>query len=165
MPRSFLSDDLTAKAVPTPVRRGATVNPFNFIAAERDLNSKRSSFPFDFQDDKVRRPYRIPLNPEAYRSTGLDHENEWVVPPHSRGDIARAILYMVLTYQIRELDNVHLDQLRHRAKIDPAALWALDFNVWVAAKHGISNPLIAPPAQAPRWLDDDALMDSARLTG
>lgn len=162
IPKSFLRSYL--RTAQTDVRRGATVNPLNFIAAERGLNSARSSFPFDMEDDKVSRPFRIPLNPEAYRTTGLDAENEWVIPSRSRGDIARAIIYMVLVYQIDELYNGHIDTLRHWAKVDAPTPPEIAFNEWTKGRLGISNPLITSDlAVARKILDNDALMNTMQL--
>lgn len=160
IPRSFLRQYLNSKKVPNAVRYGASVNPLNFAASERGLNSSRSSFPFDMDGDEVLRPFRIDLNPDAYGTTGLDADNEWVIPSISRGDIARSILYMVMTYGIDELYNRHLETLVHWAKVDPATPWELAFNAWVHGRFGIRNPLIDEPTVANQYLDDVELLRS-----
>lgn len=163
IPQSFLKSYLDRNGAPQAVRRGATVNPYNFVAAERDANSTRDSFPFNWDGDQIRRPFRFALNPAAYGSAGFDDENEWVIPSRSRGDLARAILYMVIIYNIKELYNRHIDQLVHYAKVDPCTQWELDYGLWVEGMHAIKNPFIARPDAARRWLDDADLMASIRL--
>lgn len=159
VPRSFLNEYLKRKNVPRQVRYGACVNPFNLVPAERELNSGRSNFMFDFEGDEVVRPFRIHLNPDAYASIGLDAENEWVLPAHTRGHIARAILYMLLVYDINELYTNHVDTLVHWARVDQAAHWELAYNRWIQAKFGIRNPFIDTPNNAIRLLDSVADMD------
>ncbi|MGB0750094.1 MAG: endonuclease, partial [Magnetospiraceae bacterium] len=160
VPRGFLSEYLRRNGAATGIQRGSTVNPLNFVAAERAANAQRNSFPFDWDGDSIRRPRRLTLDPQVYVTVGFDHENQWVVPSRSRGDLARAILYMTIVYQVRDLYNSHVDQLRHWAKVDVATPWELDYNRWVAARLGIRNPFIDRPEAALRWLDDDALMAS-----
>jgi len=165
IPKSFLKDYLKQKGVPHNVRNGATVNPLNFVAAERGLNSKRSNFPFDMDDDEIKRPFKIDLNPSAYMKTGYDGQSEWIIPSRTRGDIARSILYMVMTYEIDELYNRHLETLVHWAKIDPATSWEMAFNDWVYAKLGIRNPFIAPIEEANKLLNDTKLLKSVLIEG
>lgn len=160
VPRSFLNAYLKSRGAAQSVRYGAVVNPLNFAAAERGLNSARSSFAFDMDGDEVVRPFRLDLNPSAYGTTGLDNDNEWVIPSISRGKIARAILYMVMTYGIDELYNRHLDTLVHWAKVDPVTPWELAFNAWVHGRFGIRNPFVDEPSQANQYLDDRALLES-----
>lgn len=165
IPKSFLKDYLRRAQVADNVRKGATVNPFNFAACERGLNSGRSNFPFDMEDDEIKRPFRIVLNPDAYMTTGLDAEHEWVIPSRTRGDIARTILYMVLVYEIDELYNRHLNTLVHWARIDPPTTWEIAFNQWVEAKMGINNPFIAEPEISQRYLNDTSLLKSVLVEG
>lgn len=146
------------KRVSRSVRFGAETNPLNFVPADRTLNSRRSSFQFDFQGDEVKRPHKIHLNPQAYSSTGHDTDEEWVVPKRSQGDIARAILYMLLVYEIDELYLDHLKTLVHWAKVDMPSKWELAYNDWVHQTHGIRNPLIDTPAHTMAWLNDDTLL-------
>lgn len=164
IPRSFLDPYMASKGVLNSVRYGASTNPLNFAASERGLNSSRSSFPFDMDGDTVLRPFRIDLNPDAYGTTGLDADNEWVIPSISRGDIARSILYMVMMYGIDELYNRHLETLVHWAKVDPATPWELAFNAWVHGRLGIRNPLIDEPSVANRYLDDVGLLRSVLVS-
>ena len=159
VPRSFLQEYLISQRIPRNIRFGADTNPLNWVPAERALNSRRSSFQFDFNDDKVVRPKQIHLNPEAYSSTGMDNDEEWVVPTRSRGDIARAILYMLLVYEIDELYVDHIKTLVHWAKTDAPADWELAYNEWVFAQHGIRNPFISGGADSKQWLDDENLLE------
>lgn len=163
IPRSFIRQYMMSRKRPDNIRYGASVNPLNFAAAERGLNSSRSSFPFDMDGDEVLRPFRIDLNPDAYGTTGLDRDNEWVIPSISRGDIARSILYMVMIYGIDELYNRHLDTLVHWAKVDPATPWELAFNAWVHGRFGIRNPFIDEPSVANLYLNNRALLKSVLL--
>jgi endonuclease/exonuclease/phosphatase family metal-dependent hydrolase len=163
IPKSFLKSYLRKAGVANHVREGATVNPLNFAACERGMNSYRSNFPFDMEGDKVKRPFRLDLNPEAFMTTGLDAENEWIIPSRTRGDIARSILYMTLVYGIDELYNRHLETLVHWAKVDPPSAWEIAFNEWVFARLGIRNPFIAPPEKALVLLNDRQLLESILL--
>ncbi|PID47816.1 MAG: endonuclease I [Proteobacteria bacterium] len=158
IPRSFLQEYLIRKRIPRSIRFGAETNPFNLLPADRTLNSHRSSFQFDFNGDKVVRPEKIHLNPDAYASTGIDPDDEWVVPERSRGDIARAILYMLLVYEIDELYLDHLETLVHWAKVDVPSEWELAYNDWVLEHHGIRNPFIDKDVQRMIWLNDEALL-------
>ncbi len=158
VPRSFLQEYLIRKRIPRNVRFGAETNPFNLVPADRTLNSRRSSFQFDFNDDKVVRPEKIHLNPDAYASTGIDPDEQWVVPKRSQGDIARAILYMLLVYEIDELYAEHIKTLVHWAKVDVPSKWELAYNDWVFEKHGIRNPFIDTEAYRMNWLNDEALL-------
>jgi len=160
VPRSFLREYLIRKNVPRNVRNGAETNPFNLIPADRRLNSRRSSFQFDFEDDRIIRPPRIHLNPDAYASTGIDADNEWVIPTRTRGDIARGILYMLLIYEIDELYSEHIKTLVHWAKVDMPSRWELAYNEWVQERHGIRNPLIDKPEISRAWLDDMSLLNT-----
>ena len=159
VPRSFLQEYLLSQRVPRSIRFGADTNPLNWVPADRTLNSRRSSFQFDFNDDKVVRPKKIHLNPEAYSRTGMDNDEEWVVPNRSRGDIARAILYMLLVYEIDELYVDHIDTLVHWAKTDVPADWELAYNDWVYTEHGIRNPFISDVSGNGQWLTNEKLLE------
>ena len=159
VPRSFLQEYLLSQRIPRNVRFGADTNPLNWVPADRTLNSRRSSFQFDFNDDKVVRPKEIHLNPEAYHTTGMDNDEEWVVPKRSRGDIARAILYMLLVYEIDELYVDHIKTLVHWAKTDAPADWELAYNDWVYKEHKIRNPLISNPENSDNWLENEKLFE------
>ncbi len=163
IPQAFLKTYLRKKNAPKHMRYGAGVNPLNFIPAERTLNSSRSSFPFDFDGDEVKRPFRISLNPDAYLTTGLDAENEWVIPSRSRGDIARAILYMLISYGIDELYNNHLETLIHWAKIDAPSDWEIAYNQWVYNRLNIHNPFIDSKDNILALLSNTELMNSIIL--
>lgn len=158
VPRSFIQEYLIRKRIPRNVRFGAETNPLNLVPADRTLNSQRSSFQFDFNDDKVVRPEKIHLNPDAYASTGIDTDEQWVVPKRSQGDIARAILYMLLVYEIDELYLDHIKTLVHWAKVDVPSKWELAYNEWVMETHGIRNPFIDSEAHRLDWLNDDELL-------
>ena len=160
IPQVFLDDYLVHKRVPRHVRYGATVNPFNMAPSERGLNAKRSNFPFDMNGDQVVRPDNLVLQPENFSSTGLDDDNEWVIPSSNRGDIARALLYMLLTYEIDELYNRHVKTLVHWAKVDSPSAWEIAYNQWIYNRLGIRNPFIDQPEQARLLLNNKALIRS-----
>ncbi|HPE59167.1 MAG TPA: endonuclease [Thiolinea sp.] len=159
IPRDFLDRYLTRQRCPRQVRYGASINPLNFAPSERGLNAKRSNFPFDLDGDRVVRPRHMKLDPESY-SSGLDADNEWVIPSRNRGDIARAILYMLLVYEIDELYNRHIDTLVHWARIDAPSAWEIAYNNWVHTRLGIHNPFIDEPQKALILLNNRELIQS-----
>ncbi|MGB0848129.1 MAG: endonuclease [Thiolinea sp.] len=160
IPQVFLDRYLVNQRVPRHVRYGATINPFNMAPSERGLNAKRSNFPFDMDGDKVIRPERMQLQPENVSKTGLDKEDEWVIPSRNRGDVARAILYMLLCYEIDELYNRHIKTLVHWAKIDRPSAWEVEYNQWVYNRLGIRNPFIDEPDKALLLLNNKNLISS-----
>jgi hypothetical protein len=161
IPRDFLDRYLAHKGVPRHVRNGATVNPFNFAPSERGLNAKRSNFAFDMDDDHIVRPQQMELHPENFAdASGFDADHEWVIPSRNRGDIARAILYMVLIYEIDELYARHIATLVHWAKVDSPSAWELAYNQWVYSRWGIRNPFIDTPENALQLLNNRDLLDS-----
>lgn len=165
IPKSFLKDYLKTKKTPEAVIKGSTTNPLNFAAAHRDINTARWNWPFDIEDDRVVRSHTISMR-GIYSDYGLDHENEWVIPIRSQGDLARSILYMCLVYDISELYGEHLNIYRNWAKLDPPNIWELKYNEWVFKKFNIKNPLVADyenPAMAFQLLNDDQLMNSIIL--
>ncbi len=160
IPREFLDRYLALKHLPRHVRYGATVNPFNFAPSERGLNAKRSNFAFDFEGDKIVRPLNLELHTETFDHTGFDADHEWVIPSRNRGDIARALLYMLLVYGIDELYTRHIDTLVHWAKVDAPSSWEIAYNHWVHTRIGIRNPLIDTPDKALLLLNNRELMHS-----
>ncbi|EIJ32950.1 endonuclease [Thiothrix nivea] len=160
IPRDFLDRYLARKGVPRHVRNGATVNPLNFAPSERGLNAKRSNFRFDLDGDQIVRPYHMELHPDNFSGTGFDADNEWVIPSRNRGDIARAILYMLLVYEIDELYNRHIHTLVHWAKVDSPSAWEIAYNNWVYTRHGIRNPFIDTPENALLLLDNHDLLSA-----
>ena len=163
IPRDFLDRYLTHKGMPRNVRYGATVNPFNFAPSERGLNAKRANFPFDMDGDQIVRPFNLELHPENFSGVGFDADHEWVIPSRNRGDIARAILYMLLVYEIDELYNRHVDTLVHWAKLDSPSAWEIAYNHWVYARLGIRNPFIDTPENALQLLSKRDLMHTIEL--
>lgn len=158
IPRDFLDRYLSHKGMPRNVRYGATVNPFNMVPAERTLNAKRGNFPFDMDGNQIVRPIHLALHPEQYAATGFDADHEWVIPSSNRGDIARAILYMLLVYEIDELYNQHINTLVHWAKVDSPSAWEVAYNHWVYARLGIRNPFIDTPENALQLLNKRDLL-------
>lgn len=164
IPLEFLDRYLAHKGVPRHVRYGATTNPFNFLPSERGLNAKRSNFPFDLDNDQVVRPPQLHLYPDSFdHQTGFDAEHEWVVPSRNRGDIARAILYMLLVYEIDELYNQHLETLVHWAKIDTPSTWEIAYNNWVYTHQAIRNPFIDKPENVIVLLNNRDLLKSLQF--
>ncbi|WGZ92458.1 MAG: endonuclease [Candidatus Thiothrix putei] len=161
IPRDFLDRYLTYKNAPRHVRNGASTNPFNFAPSERGLNAKRSNFNFDLDGDKIVRPYNLTLHPDSFSAaTGFDADHEWVIPSSNRGDIARALLYMLLVYEIDELYNRHIATLVHWAKVDSPSAWELAYNNWVHSRLGIRNPFIDTPENALQLLNNRDLLAS-----
>ncbi|MEZ5479054.1 MAG: endonuclease [Thiolinea sp.] len=163
IPQGFLDEYLLQQRMPRHVRYGATVNPFNLAPSERNLNAKRSHFPFDMDGDQVVRPEYLKLQPGQHSQTGLDADDEWVIPSSNRGDIARSILYMLMVYQIDELYNRHIDTLVHWAKLDSPSRWEIAYNHWVYNRLGIRNPFIDEPEQARLLLDNRKLMHALQV--
>jgi endonuclease/exonuclease/phosphatase family metal-dependent hydrolase len=163
IPQDFLSRYMTRQRAPRHVRYGASVNPFNFAPSERGLNAKRSNFPFDMDGDNVVRPQYMKLQPERFISTGLDADDEWVIPSQNRGDIARSLLYMLLIYEIDELYNRHVDTLVHWAKIDSPSAWEVAYNDWVYKRLRIRNPFIDDAEKALLLLNNKELMRSIEV--
>ena len=139
VPKDFLRKYLREQNY--TIRRGATVNPFNFAAAHRALNKARGSFPFDFEGDKLVASYKINIQP-SYTDYGLDNELEWVIPTKTKGDVARAILYMCLTYNVKGMFGRYINELVKWAKFDPPTFWEIKYNQWVYHRFGIRNPFI-----------------------
>lgn len=150
VPQSVLKRRLNKAGRPENVVKGATVNPLNFMAAHAKLNSKRSSFEFDTEGDDVVDSERVPLNPAAHLQTGLDYEDEWVIPSRTQGDIARCVVYMMLLYGLNDLYEEDIAQMRRWALIDPPAPWEIAFNDWVYERERIRNPLITADLEALR---------------
>lgn len=163
IPQDFINRYMARQRAPRHVRYGASTNPFNFAPSERGLNAKRSNFPFDMDGDEVVRPQHIQLQPENFINTGLDADEEWVIPSQNRGDIARSLLYMLLTYEIDELYNRHVDTLVHWAKIDSPSAWEVAYNQWVHKRLGIRNPFIDTAENALVLLDNKDLMRSIEV--
>lgn len=165
IPKSFLKTYLKKKENNENIIKGATTNPLNFVAAHREINSFRRNWPFDIKNDKVIRSYEVNME-GIYSDYGLDHEDEWVIPIRTQGDLARSILYMCLVYGIQELYGEHLSVYVHWAKLDPPSIWELKYNEWVYKNFGIKNPFISDyqnPAQAFKLLNDTELMESLLL--
>lgn len=168
IPKSFIRTYLSKKDAPSRIKRGATTNVFNFAPAHRDINSFRSSWPFDYENDRIKRNFEIYIEHD-YTEYGLDYETEWVVPSKTRGDVARAILYMSLIYGIDEFYGRHLSVLIRWAKHDIPTFWEIKFNEWVKIKHGINNPFILNPINPDglpysSLLDDEELLSSLKLS-
>ena len=164
IPKSILK----AAIRPSRLKKGATTNPFNFAAADRNINQKRGHREFDFDEDEVRRWFSIPnLATLTANETGYDHEGEWIVPSRTRGDIARAVLYMSLVYDLKRWFPRDVTVLVSWAKSDPPAPWELAFNAWVETKIHRRNPLLGPNYDEviTTMLDDPELMRSICKTG
>lgn len=164
IPKEFLRKYLKRRYY--TIRRGATVNPFNFAPSHRLLNTARSNFPYDLEEDRVVANYKINLEPN-YTDYGLDYELEWVIPTKTKGDVARAILYMCLIYDIDDLYQNHINDLVRWAKFDKPTFWEIKYNQWVHRFKGISNPFIQyansdPSKPYSELLDDDELLNELR---
>ena len=142
VPKSILRDRLQAAGQSRAVIKGARTNPLNFMAAHADLNSLRGNQEFDSEGDLIVRSKRVPLNPNAVNQTGLDFEQEWVIPSRTQGDVARCVIYMMLVYGLNGLYEEDIDNMRRWALIDPPQAWEVAYNNWVFKRLKIRNPLI-----------------------
>lgn len=152
IPRSTLLELLTQRGAQTSVINGATSNPLNLAPSDRYLNKTRSNYSFDFEDDNVQAPFDIYLNPLARGTTGLDADSEWVVPCHSRGNIARAVLYMVTIYELDPYYQSQYQTLKQWHLNDPPTNWEHQYNKWVQRKFRICNPCLLWPVETFDWL-------------
>ena len=143
VPRSLLEFELAN--APTSVRRGATVNPLNFAASHRRTNTHRGHAIFDFDGDAIHQRSKLDVRTLCTESTGLDHEGEWVVPPRTRGDIARAVLYMFLSYPLPRLRPENAKALITWHRHDQPSNLEREYNDWVWRRKSIRNPLIVSP--------------------
>ncbi len=153
IPRSILRQALEQHNASLAFMNGATTNPFNLAPSDRFLNKTRASFPFDLQGDRVHRPFDIYMNPKAKGQTGLDADREWVVPHRSRGDVARAILYMMVMYGLDHLYSAHLNTLLRWSQQDEPMEWEIAYNRWVQKHFHICNPLITTPIHRFEFFD------------
>lgn len=163
IPNSLLKKYLQRS--PRAVRNGASVNPLNLAPCHRELNNQRKDLPFDFDGDQIVEAACIDLPEARVCVVGLDHEREWVVPRWTRGDVARAILYMGLVYRLERLFGENLEALLAWAEEDPPDAWEVSYNDWVKARLGIWNPFVSKePHRLPRQLLRDwELMSSFRV--
>ena len=151
VPRALLDFELASAK--KKVRRGASVNPFNFAASHQRANTHRGHAIFDFNGDAITERNLLDVHSIATERTGMDHEGEWVVPPRTRGDIARAVMYMFLVYPLPRLRNKNAEALIEWAEGDPPSEWERRYNTWVFKNKRIHNPLIGTedlPALEPK---------------
>ncbi len=141
IPRSLLERKL--RKAPAAIRNGATINPFNLAPSHRKLNRARSSSPFDFDGDEIIHPRCVSIGGVIICTTGLDRDDEWVVPERVRGDIARAVLYMTFLYDLPRMSLSQCSALIAWAFEDPPSSWEILYNDWVFERLQIQNPLIA----------------------
>lgn len=138
LPKSALSKLLRREA--REVRNGSQVNPFNFAPAHKQLNSFRSSFPFDVDEDRVVKKARIGKPNQHFQDLGLDAEHEWVLPADVRGTIARSLMYMSLCYDLRIWSLNEVRAFRLWMLEQPPQSWERDYDQWVDDRWQIRNP-------------------------
>jgi hypothetical protein len=137
VPRAVLSSML--RGAPSWVRNGACCNPINFAAELPRLNGARGELAFDLDGDPVAHPFARVREGQREVPIGIDAEGEWVPPRRSRGDIARTVLYMVLTYRL----PVPLDaRWLAWAQGDPPSNVERAFSDWTRRRWQIGNPLV-----------------------
>ncbi|AOR25153.1 endonuclease [Clostridium taeniosporum] len=170
-PKGQMKEYLKSKNIKDTIIKGATTNPLNFAPAHREINSYRGHLPFDIEYEefdgkinaKIIRKVRLQFEPN-YNYWGRDHEDEWLVPPISRGNVARAMLYMCLIYNIKELYQEHINVYKNWCKIDPPNAVEIEYNKWVHEKHGINNPFITTDYNNMiNLLNDEELLNSILL--
>ncbi|MFS2246093.1 endonuclease [Bacillus sp. A31] len=158
-PKGTLKNYLKLRNEKEDIIKGATTNPLNFAAEHREVNKERGHLPFEIENDKIIRQIRL-TPPAYYTDWGRDHENEWIVPTISRGNVARTMLYMSLTYKVRDLFQEHLNTYIYWAKSDPLTHWEIEFNQWVYEKHKIKNPFCDDSTEMVKLLDDAELFQN-----
>jgi len=140
LPMDFVYNHM--KSQNRKIRNGASTNPFNMAACHRDVNRARGSSPFDLDGDSIALHYDFGPDAEGRDEAGHDDEYEWVVPRRTRGDVARAVLYMCLCYEIGGFEPGDYLTLTKWALEDQPSKWEIAFCRWVHKKHGICNPYI-----------------------
>lgn len=160
VPRQWLNDEL--RSGDKDARYGATVNPFNFAPSHKKLNSARSAYPFDFDDDPIERKIRLNIPGTRVWETGLDRESQWVLPLHSRGSAARALIYMGLVYELKLIDKKECAVLLQWLRQDVASYEEIRFNHWVKKRLGICNPFLdrSTLCQSFQWLESEELLSA-----
>jgi hypothetical protein len=143
VPRALLDFELSQQ--PLFLRRGASINPLNFAASHRRTNTHRGHAIFDFESDAITQRSRLDVHTLSTEKTGLDHEGEWVVPPRTRGDIARAVIYMFMVYPLPRLRSENAEALLEWHVRDQPSPWEQRYNKWVWDRKGIHNPLVNSP--------------------
>mmetsp|Transcript_23739 Transcript_23739/g.26334 ORF Transcript_23739/g.26334 Transcript_23739/m.26334 type:complete len:311 (+) Transcript_23739:380-1312(+) len=137
---------------------GATTNLFNMAASHQTVNKMRECYPFDLDGDGVKhKPLRF-KGTAAYKGVGLDEEHEWIVPNRSKGDVARAMIYMSIMYRLNNLYPNEVATLKKWALHDPPSAWEKAYNNWVKSLpfcKGYNNPLIE---NQKLWLQDSVLV-------
>jgi endonuclease I len=124
------------------VRNGACANPLNLVPEDTRVNTLRGDAAFDLEGDPVIVPTRAGPDAPSLAPIGLDAEGQWVPPRRSRGDVARAVLYMTLVYRLPlPLDSRWLAWLR----ADPPSETERAFSRWTRARWRIGNPLVEDP--------------------
>ena len=105
------------------------------------MNSHRSSWPFDFDDDVVSFRHQASNGVEY----GFDAQREWVVPERSRGYVGRASLDMCVLYDLHRDSHHQIEDYLSWASRYPPQIWEREFNCWVYQKYKINNPLLSHP--------------------
>lgn len=138
---------------------GASINPFNLMPAHQKLNIERGNSDFDFDGDSIScLPTPLSKAKNQRPTSGHDNEGEWVLPTRSRGDVARSLLYMILTYPLIGLYGEHHDTLIQWALQDRPSKVEQDYNAWVSKQWRIQNPLI----ENPKLLEDPLFIQMLR---
>lgn len=125
---------------------GASINPTNLMPAHQKLNLARGNSDFDFDGNPVIKVLLVFHKRQNRRQVyGLDSEQEWVLPTRSKGDVARSLLYMFLTYPLSQLYRKHHGTLIRWAQQDRSSRVEREYNAWVSKQWRIENPLIENP--------------------
>jgi len=146
LPKSYLLEALRDQ--PPTVRNGATVNPFNLMPAHRKLNRLRGDAAFDFDGDTVVRQFQVKFRSVHNDPIGYDADNQWHPPRKSRGDLARAILYMGLCYSLFCRSRHNIEELINWTRADAPSKIEVAYCKWVESKLGIRNPFVLHPELA-----------------
>jgi endonuclease I len=157
VPRSYIDSHLSNCT--TEIQYGATINPFNLVASHKRINARRGSASFDFDEDLVKKSYCTRFSSVHNNQIGFDNQGEWIVPYRSRGDIARAILYMHLIYPLPSLPTSEVETLIKWGKMDQPSNWERKYCNWIQSHMQITNPII----NNPKIIKDESLFTAITI--
>ena len=127
--------------VPLPVNEGiingSEVNPLNWLPAHSRRNNERDSLSFDYDGDLIVSNGGDDILERIAGQTvrfecGTDHQGQWVVPLVSRGDVARVVLYMLVTYRLKTYVTAEEIRVLHRwAEGDSISAYEAKLQTWM----------------------------------
>ncbi|KAJ9450054.1 Endonuclease I [Diplonema papillatum] len=152
VPKSFTRAALADEGI----MFGAENNVLNWVPALHKVNAYRSNNRYDTENDDIVDEVVVVESGGAVNTTvEFDDEREFVVPTSDRGEMARAVLYMVAVYDLDALgvfSQAEVQAFRSWSLSDKPGKWEQSYNAWALATHNISNPLLTTPGV---WEKDD----------